>query len=283
MRHRSVHRRTALVASLRYVAHRYALVLTVLSALAIFSFAQTHQGQVAALRMRLIEASLPVANFINAPLTAIDNARMGYSNWHDAVGKNEKLVAENTRLRAWQQEAMRLTAENERLRALLLATPPVARTALTVPVVGDAGGSFQRALLALAGINNAVEVGSVALGATAVIGRVVEIGNRTSRVLLLTDINSRIPVRLESTAEQAIAAGNGSSTLQLKYLADDAVPVIGERVITSGHGGIYPAGLPVGTIVKDGSGYAVLPLEDVTKLEWVRILDYRNPSDIVSK
>lgn len=283
MRQRSIHRRTALAASLRYYAHRYALVLTALSALAVFTFAQTHQQDVAALRMRVVESALPVAAFINSPLAAFDNVTTSIGEWQGAVEANQKLTAENLRLRAWQQEAMRLAAENERLRTLLMAAPSVARTALTVPVVGDAGGSFQRALLALAGINNAVEVGSVALGATAVIGRVVEIGNRTARILLLNDINSRIPVRLEGSAEQAIAAGNGGAFLDLKYLADDVQPVVGERVITSGFGGIYPAGLPVGTVVKDGDGYAVQPLEDAMRLEWVRILDYRNPSDIVAR
>lgn len=283
MRHKSVHRRAALVVSLRYVMHRYALVLTVLSALAVFSFAQTHQENIAALRMRLVEATLPAAHFINAPTAAVDTVYARYAAWRGAVDDNEKLLAENTRLRAWQHEAQRLQAENAQLRTLLHATAPVARTALTVPVVGDAGGSFQRALLALAGINNAVEVGAVALGATSVVGRVVEIGNRTSRILLLNDINSRIPVRLESSDEQAVAAGNGSAVLDLKYLADDATPVVGERVVTSGYGGIYPAGLPVGVIVKDGDGYAVLPVEDTTRLEWVRILDYRNPSDIVTR
>lgn len=283
MRHKSVHRRMALAVNLRYFAHRYALVLVVISSLAVFGFAQTNQQRVADLRMWMIESTLPIAAFINAPLTAFDRAYQSVGDWHNAVDKNEKLIAENTRLRAWQHEAQRLQAENLRLRAMMLATPPVARTALTVPVVGDAGGTFQRALLALAGINNAVEVGAVALGATAVIGRVVEIGNRTSRILLLTDINSRIPVRLESSAEQAIAAGTGGALLDLKYLADDVQPVEGERVVTSGHGGIYPVGLPVGTIVKDGDGFAVLPVENVGTLEWVRILDYRNPTDVVAR
>jgi rod shape-determining protein MreC len=66
-------------------------------------------------------------------------------------------------------------------------------------------------------------------------------------------------------------------------MADDVTPQLGERVVTSGHGGIYPAGLPVGTIIKDGDGFAVLPLENTNRLEWVRILDYRNPKDIIAR
>lgn len=283
MRHKSVHRRAALVVNLRYMMHRYALLLVIVSAVAVFSFAQTHQQNVAALRMHLIESVLPLTGFIRAPSVVIDNAYASFSAWRDAVHDNEKLVAENTRLRAWQQEAMRLQTENTRLRTMLHTPAPQTHTALTVPVVGDVGGSFQHALLALAGINNAVEVGAVVLGTVAVVGNVVEIGNRTARILQLTDINSRIPVRLESSAEQAIAAGNGGALLDLKYLPNDVTPMVGERVVTSGAGGVYPAGLPVGTIVKDGDGYAILPLENTSRLEWVRILDYRNPSDIITR
>lgn len=284
--HRNRHSAAALVLALRYYSQRYALVLVILSAVGVFAFAQHQQQAISALRMHVLEATLPVANVLSAPLDTAARVQQNFAAWSGAVAQNEKLQQENMQLRAWQQEALRLQAENVRLRGMLQAPAAPRLPALTAPVVGDAGGSFQQALLALAGINDAVDVDAVALGPTAVIGRVVEVGNRTARILLLTDINSRVPVRFESTAEQAIAAGNGSALLEVKYLPADAMPVVGERVVTSGHGGVFPAGLPVGVVVRTGNApqdVAIQPLENARRLAWVRLLDYRNPTDIVSK
>lgn len=273
------HRRSALVASIRWALHRYALVWAVAASIAVVGVAQNHQTEISKLRVNVTDIALPVAAVLHAPFNAVNSV---VKNFHDLVAlraTNEQLMRDNAALRGWQQEALRLRAENARMAALLhaVSTPPV--QALTAKVVSESGGAFEQSLLALAGINDGVEVGNVVMGERAVVGRVIELGNKAARILLLSDENSRLPVQLESSGERAIAAGSGSGDMVLKYLADDSVIQPGERVVTSGHGGIFPAGLPVGEVVQVGGEYRVVPLERLSAQQFVRIIDYRVSTD----
>src|SRR5262249_35806974 len=107
------------------------------------------------------------------------------------------------------------------------------------------------------------------------IGRVSEVGERAARVLLITDINSNIPVFIERTRERAIAHGDSSNSLVLKYLPGDLTATVGDRIVTSGHGGVFPPGLPVGVITSvQGGVVTVQPYVDWDQIEYVRLVDY---------
>ena len=273
------HRRSALAASLRWALHRYALVWAVAASVAVVGVAQNHQAEISKLRASVTDMALPVAAVLHAPFNAVNTVA---SRFHELTGlhtANEQLMRENAALRGWQQEALRLRAENARMTALLHAVPTPPVQALTAKVVSESGGAFEQSLLALAGINEGVEVGNVVMGERAVVGRVIELGNKAARILLVSDENSRLPVQLENSGERAIAAGSGTGDMVLKYLADDVVIQPGERVVTSGHGGIFPAGLPVGEVVQVGNEYRVVPLERLNAQQFVRIVDYRVSTD----
>lgn len=272
-------RRTSIAVSLRFLAQKYALVWVVAASVTLVSFAQSHQQQISQVRARVTDAVLPVAAIVHAPLNAVHHVSQTISEWRALHDTNANLQRENAELHNWRQEAQRLIIENARLRALLKTTATPAAQALTARVITASGGSFEHSLLAQAGIDDGIEVGSVVMGAHGVVGRVTEVGNKAARVLLINDENSRIPVQLESSGERAIATGSGKGDLMLNYLNDDVTPTAGERVITSGHGGIFPAGLPVGEIVADGNGWRVKPIEPLTAQDFVRIIDYRVSTD----
>jgi rod shape-determining protein MreC len=106
-------------------------------------------------------------------------------------------------------------------------------------------------------------------------GRVVDVAKKTARVLLLTDINSRIPVISEASRERAIAGGNNSDTLTLIYLPENSKLKVGEKIITSGDGRVLPPGLPVGVVTKIEKGIAtVKPFVDNYRLEYVSVIDF---------
>jgi rod shape-determining protein MreC len=108
------------------------------------------------------------------------------------------------------------------------------------------------------------------------IGRVIEVGRHSARVLLLTDFNSRIPVMVEPSRDQAILAGNNTRRPSLVFVPLNPRLSVGGRVVTSGRGGVLPPGLEVGTITAiDGTGITVEPLVDFARLEYVRLLEYR--------
>jgi rod shape-determining protein MreC len=109
------------------------------------------------------------------------------------------------------------------------------------------------------------------------VGRVTEAGRRSSRVLLLTDFNSRIPVMVEPSRDQAILAGNNTSRPALVFLPLNPRLAVGDAVVTSGRGGVLPPGLEVGRVRSiDAAGVAVEPLVDFARLEYLRLLEYTN-------
>ena len=279
----ATHRRNALAVTIRWALQKYAVVFAVAAALAVGAVAKNHQRDISIIRSHITDAVLPIATVLHAPFNFAHAVVTRVQELSSLYQTNKQLERENLALRGWQQEAQRMQIENNRLRTLLNTVAAPAPRALTAPVITETGGAFERSLLVQAGVDNGVEEGSVVLGATAVIGRVISVGNRAARVLLMNDENSRIPVQLAGSGERAIAVGTGNGDMDLTYLATDVVPTVGERVLTSGHGGIFPAGLPVGEVVKDTVDghdvYRVAPLERLNAQQWVRIVDYRASTD----
>ena len=227
-------------------------------------------------RMALADALAPIYGALAEPLStvreAVDNVREILSLYSD----NASLREENERLRRWQSVALALEAENTSLKANLHWIPDPAPAYVTARVVADAGGLYARAVLLSTGPNNSIAKGQIALDDRGLVGRVTEVGARSARVLLITDMNSRIPVILESSRARAMLVGSNGPRPRLLYWPDGARPVDGDRVVTSAEASAYPAGLPVGTVRYAGGTNApeVEPLARLDRLEIVRLFDY---------
>jgi rod shape-determining protein MreC len=102
-----------------------------------------------------------------------------------------------------------------------------------------------------------------------------EVGSRAARVLLITDLNSRIPVVVESSHASAVLAGDNSERPLLVYLSEPGAVKIGDRVVSSGEGGVFPPGVPVGVVSALGpSGPRVEPYVELSQLGYVLVIDY---------
>ncbi|MGI4977269.1 MAG: rod shape-determining protein MreC, partial [Janthinobacterium lividum] len=186
-----------------------------------------------------------------------------------------RLRDENDRLRRWYAVAVALEAENATLKADLHWIPDPAPSYVTARVVADAGGVYARAVLLSVGPNHAVRKGQIALDADGLVGRVSEVGERSARVLLLTDINSRIPVTLETSHARALLVGTNNPRPRLMYYAEGTHPVEGERVLTTSEANAFPAGLPIGVVHYTTSNTPeVVPFAHLDHLDIVRIFDY---------
>ena len=120
-----------------------------------------------------------------------------------------------------------------------------------------------------------VSKGQIALDDRGLVGRVTELGGRSARVLLLTDMNSRVPVILENSRARAILAGTNGPRPRLMYWPEGVQPAEGERVVTSAEANAFPAGLPVGVVRYSASNVPeVQPLARLDRLEVVRLFDY---------
>jgi rod shape-determining protein MreC len=188
---------------------------------------------------------------------------------------NAELREENARLLQWQEVARRLAAENAELRELVKLVPQNAVNAIAGRVIADSGGAFARNVLVSVGRDDGVQRGQAAMTGEGLVGRVAEVGTRTARVLLLTDLNSHIPVELEDTHERAVLDGDNSEEPRLVYLPSKAEVKVGQRIVTGGAGGVFPPGLPVGVVSSvTGDMIRVEPYAELARLELVRIVDF---------
>ncbi len=226
-------------------------------------------------RTALADALAPLYGAIAAPLAQLRASIEDVRDFVELRGDNVQLREENERLRRWQAVAMALEAENATLKANLHWVPDPAPSYITARVVADAGGVYARAVLLSVGPNHSVSKGQIALDANGLVGRVTEVGARSARVLLITDLNSRIPVIMESTRARAMLIGTNAARPRLMYWPEGAPPAEGERVVTSAEAGAFPAGLPVGTVHYSAANVPeVEPFARLDRLEVVRIFNY---------
>jgi len=226
-------------------------------------------------RMAVADALSPLYAALAEPLSVVHRGIEGAQHLATLHEENARLREENDRLRRWQAVALALDAENATLKAQLRWIPDPAPSFLTARVVADAGGVYARAVLLSLGPNHSVARGQIALDDRGLVGRVTELGTRSARVLLLTDMNSRVPVTLEGSRGRAILAGTNGPRPRLIYWAEGTQPAEGERVVTSAEANAFPPGLPVGVVRYSTSNVPeVVPFAQLDRLEVVRLFDY---------
>lgn len=247
--------------------------LLVLSLLFIFvsSFQSTGLGN---LRMQIADSVVPVISAVTKPFYAAVDFVSNVSGMAELRAENTKLKAENSRLREWYQAALVLQSENQSLKELLNLKVEPHYQYISTRIIADGGNAYVKSVLASAGKEDGVEKGQPVISGEGLIGRVVEAGKHASRILLLTDYNSRVPVMVEGSRQRAILAGNNTNRPVIKHLPPDTAIEEGMRVITSGHGGLFPPGLAVGVIeLAENGQYNVRLHADINRIMHIRILD----------
>ncbi|WP_262696156.1 rod shape-determining protein MreC [Kordiimonas aquimaris] len=218
----------------------------------------------------------PLLIVLDEPIRVAQSGMERLAGVSDIYVENASLRDENDRLRQWREAAQRLLLENERLRDILKVPqreiPPLA----TARVIGVGGGAFERNVIINAGSGDQVLANLPVVDEEGLVGRTIEVGRMTSRVLLITDFNSRVPVRLERIDEVAVAEGLNEPLLRLRFLAAGVNVRVGDRVVTSGHGGLFPPDLPVAQVASvDNEMILLSPLSSLGSLDFVRVMDYR--------
>jgi len=222
----------------------------------------------------------PVLHLLERPVRAVQGGLERLAGVSDIYAENLEIRSENERLKQWRQAALQLGRENERLRQILKVPKREVPPAATARVIGVGGGTFERSVLVGAGSSDGVSRGFPVVDENGLVGRILHVGRWTSRVLLVTDLNSRIPVRVERSGALAIAEGQNEGFLQLQFLPREAKVQVGDRILTSGHGGIFPPDLPVARITEIAADFIYLePIGLLGKLDYVRIMAYQAVPD----
>jgi rod shape-determining protein MreC len=227
------------------------------------------------LRISLTDAAAPTLDALSRPVAAIGNLINRAYGLINLYKENAHLEEENGRLLHWQQAALTLATENAQLRSLLKLVPEAATSYVTARVIANSGGAYVRNLMVNAGSDTGVARGQAAITGAGLVGRVVEVGMRAARILLVTDLNSRVPVIVERSRQRAILSGDNSERPLLQYLDPASAVKVGDRIITSGEGGVFPPDLPVGVVAAvDGEAPRVEPYVELSRVEYLRIVDY---------
>ncbi len=262
----------------RHAFQRFAFPLFLLTAVALILVSRTDQPWMGDVRTRMLDVLAPVIDVASRPVSAVNSAVKTAEVWFDVMAENEKLREENARLVHWQSAARQLAAENREFRGLLSNVAEPRETFVTARIVGLSSATFVRTAVLNAGTRHGVRTGQAVVAAHGLVGRIVEAANNSSRVLLMTDLNSRIPVVFESSRKPAIVGGDNSRVLSLMFTERASDVRAGERLVTSGEGGMLPPGIPVGVVTGSADGvWRVTPFVEAAAVEHVRILDYALP------
>ncbi|WP_312163099.1 rod shape-determining protein MreC [Phenylobacterium sp.] len=225
----------------------------------------------------------PVTGVLATPGEWIGDGVEGVRAYFFAVSENRRLKEELREAREWQAAALALRDTNDRYKALLgLKTdPPIPMVAART--VSEARGPFSNTRLANAGREKGVRPGNPVMSENGLVGRIIGVTDGASRVLLLTDIASRTPVMIDRTNARAILAGDGGPNPRLEYLRGQDPVKQGDRIVTSGDGGVLPRGLPVGVAVKglDGRWRAVLA-SDAAPVDFVQVMLFQDFSQLAA-
>ncbi len=273
MRSRSRPRSLIRIATLQAWGPRTTSLLFALVALILFMMSFASPNNMRSIRTGAADLFAPVLALVNYPIEQAATYVRAVTGIAELQGENARLMQENARLKEWYHAAMQLKTDNQSLQKLLKVQIEPQHTFITARIVADSDTAFVRSVLVMAGSENGVTTDQAVLGGEGLMGRVVETGKRSSRILLLTDMNARVPVFVGSENIRAMLAGNNTDNPEIIHLPPQTDIKAGDRVTTSGHGGLYPYGLPVGEVVAGENGQLHVRLyADIDRTSYVRVV-----------
>lgn len=249
--------------------------------LAIFFLWRIDSPRVERLRTDIVDATLPRLQWVMAPVTALANMADNFSTYAALYEQNQELRRELQQMRAWKEAALQLEQKNARLLDLNNVKLDARLTFVTGSVLADSGSPFRRSVLLNIGAQDGIQEGWAAMDGIGLVGRIAGVGRQTARVILLTDPASSIPVTIQPSGQRVLLSGDNSSQPRIEFLESVELVRPGDRVVSSGDAGVFPAGVLVGQVVRGPDGRLRVRLAaDYERLEFLRVLRYSGPEDI---
>ena len=251
---------------------RLMLGALVVMLLGLFLLWRIDSPRVERLRMEITDRVIPNFATITAPVTSAVNILRSARSYTRIYQQNQELRRELQQMKAWKEAALQREQENARLLDLNNVRLDPKFTKITGVVLADSGSPFRQTVLLNVGRRDGIVDGWAAIDGIGLVGRIAGVGERTSRVILLTDTSSRIAVSIESNGQRAMIVGDNTSRPPFEFLEDPETVRPGDRVVTSGDGGVFPSGLLVGQVTQTQSGRLRVRLAaDMQRLEFLRV------------
>lgn len=228
-------------------------------------------------RWKIAEWMSPVLQAAMVPLEPVRSVGKKIAAQVDMTEELHRLKSENAKLANWEWRARELERKLADLEALNKTVPETKIDFVTTRVIADSSGAFARSVMIDAGRDQNVKAGYPVISAEGLVGRVIETGASSSRVLLASDLNSRIPVVIGGKGVRAVLVGDSGPEPRLQFLPANAAISEGEDVATSGTGGLFPRGLRIGTVSGALQAPRVKLRAKLDELEYLSVLFYDNP------
>lgn len=263
-----------------FFAHNPALALFSAIAFVILVFGRMQPALFEDVRGVVDDAGAWVMEILSGPAGELKRWGEGLGSFFSTYEENQRLRQENAKLRASQSELAELQRKVQRFELLLKIPADAPVTAVAARVIADTSGPFVRTILVNIGRAQDVEKGQAVVDDRGLLGRVIATGHRSSRVLLLSDLNSRIPVIVEGENLKAILVGDNSDSPTLEYLPSGSRIRAGSRVVTTSDGASFPPGVAIGIVVKGENSPRVKLFTSEGRADFVRVLSYQAPVDV---
>lgn len=258
-----------------------AVLVVVLAA--VFILWRIDSPRVERFRAQVTDSLVPNLDWAMAPVTGTINLLRDFQSYQRLSEQNAELRSELRRMQTWKEAALQLEQENARLLDLNKVRLDPRLTYVTGVVLADSGSPFRQSVLLNVGARDGLVEGWATMDGIGLVGRISGVGENTARVILLTDTSSRIPSVIQPSGQRAIVAGDNSAAPPIDFLENPELVRPGDRVISSGDGGIFPAGLLIGQIAADPGGRLRVRLAaDFERLEFLRVLRHHGTEAVAN-
>ena len=251
-------------------------VILLLGLFGLFVLWRIDSPRVEKFRALVIDTFVPSFEWVLRPMTSVVKLAQDYQSYEKLLEQNKELRRELQQMKSWKEAALQLEQENARLLDLNQLRVDSKLTHVSGIVVADSGSPFRQSVLLNIGSRDGIQDGWAAMDGLGLVGRISGVGSSTSRVILLTDNASQIPVIIQPSGQKAILMGDNSYAPPVEFIENVDLVRPGDRIVTSGGGGVLPAGLLVGTLALDPNNRLRARLAaDYERLEFLKVLrDY---------
>lgn len=258
----------------------FIMLIVVSSALIMFDRPASRSVAFAGFRASFTDIAAPLLELAAQPIRAVKGIGPYFRMQGDLARENAELRQQLIEARYWEDLAYRQRDRIEVYESALNVQTQATQDRIGAWTVADPRGPFVHARLIGRGSNAGIADGYPVINLYGLVGRVYETGERSARVLLLTDLNSNIPVMVDRSNSRAILTGDNSDYPRLQYLGRNPDIQAGDRIVSSGDDGVLPRGLPVGVAVptREG-GWRVELYSDQAPIDFVWVWPYQ-PADI---
>ncbi|MEK6215867.1 MAG: rod shape-determining protein MreC [Boseongicola sp.] len=252
---------------------RLLMGVLLLCLLGIFLIWRIDSPRVERFRAQVTDAIVPKFEWAMAPVTGAANLIRDFQSYQRLTEQNRELRRELRQMQAWKEAALQLEQENARLLDLNKVRLDPRLTYITGVVLADSGSPFRQSVLLNVGARDGIRDGWASMDGIGLVGRISGVGENTARVILLTDATSRIPAIIQPSGQVAMISGDNTAAPPIEFLERPELVRPGDRVMSSGDGGVFPAGLVIGQVAADPGGRLRVRLAaDYERLKFLRVL-----------